>query len=136
MEQQVISSLRKSFIQENNIQQKFTITLIDSILFRNGYLDPWSGGGVYETSPGIKHANKNGVYTFYMQDSAHHLDLRQPNTCDPPSVTNARFQVIFHIYSLLIIDECYINKSTFLLHIIKRFRKYCKSFVTALLNLV
>ncbi|VDO21015.1 unnamed protein product [Brugia timori] len=62
-------------------------------IFSNGNLDPWSASGVYENSPGITNAMRNGVYIFYMSDAAHHLDLRTPNTCDPPSVTYERFQV-------------------------------------------
>lgn len=37
---------------------------------------------------------RNGVYIFHMSDAAHHLDLHTPNTCDPPSVTYERFQVV------------------------------------------
>lgn len=62
-------------------------------VFRNGNLDPWSAGGIYEDAPGIMDALKNGVYIFNISDAAHHLDLRAPNTCDPPSVTQERFQV-------------------------------------------
>uniref|UniRef100_A0A1I7VI83 Lysosomal Pro-X carboxypeptidase n=1 Tax=Loa loa TaxID=7209 RepID=A0A1I7VI83_LOALO len=65
-----------------------------NIIFSNGNLDPWSAGGVYENSPGIMEAMKNGVYIFYMLGAAHHLDFRTPNTCDPPSVTHERFQVV------------------------------------------
>uniref|UniRef100_A0A0R3RWI0 Lysosomal Pro-X carboxypeptidase n=1 Tax=Elaeophora elaphi TaxID=1147741 RepID=A0A0R3RWI0_9BILA len=65
-----------------------------NIIFSNGNLDPWSGGGVYENSPGVTDAMKRGVYVFYMSDAAHHLDLRTPNTCDPPSVSYERFQVV------------------------------------------
>ncbi|VDK73266.1 unnamed protein product [Gongylonema pulchrum] len=70
-----------------------TYDAASNIIFTNGNLDPWSGGGVYEDSPGIKQAMKNGVYTFNIKDAAHHLDLRTPNSCDPPSVTSARSQV-------------------------------------------
>lgn len=65
-----------------------------NIIFTNGYLDPWCSGGVYESSPGVNQAIKNGVYTFLIPASAHHLDLRQPNTCDPRPVRNARFQIV------------------------------------------
>ncbi|VDK78526.1 unnamed protein product [Litomosoides sigmodontis] len=63
-------------------------------IFSNGNLDPWSAGGVYENSPGIVDAMRNGIYIFHMADAAHHLDLHTPNTCDPPSVTYERFQVV------------------------------------------
>ena len=54
-----------------------------NIVFANGDLDPWHGGGV----------NKNitaNTIALYIKDSAHHLDLREPNPADPPSVTSAR----------------------------------------------
>lgn len=62
-------------------------------IFRNGDLDVWSSGGVTLDTPGIKNANNRGIYYYVIQGSAHHLDLRQPNTCDPSSVIHARHQV-------------------------------------------
>ncbi|KAM3723016.1 putative serine protease [Dirofilaria immitis] len=65
-----------------------------NIIFSNGNLDPWSAGGVYENSSDNIDTTEKGIYTFYMLDAAHHLDLRTPSTCDPPSVTYERFQVV------------------------------------------
>ena len=47
-----------------------------NIFFSNGKLDPWSGG-----SP-IKNISET-LQAVYMDDCAHHLDLRAPNPLDP-----------------------------------------------------
>ena len=52
-------------------------------LYRNGKLDPWSGG-----SP-TRSLTKD-IIAYYMNDSAHHLDLREPNPNDPPDVIIGR----------------------------------------------
>jgi len=56
---------------------------LSNVLFSNGVIDPWHSGGVL-TAP-----NPN-VVSLYIEDSAHHLDLRSPNAADPASVTAAR----------------------------------------------
>lgn len=61
--------------------------------FRAGTLDPWYSGCVNQSRIDPQSANPRGVYVFTMEGSAHHLDLRTPNTCDPPNVVNERFQV-------------------------------------------
>ncbi|XP_063425123.1 dipeptidyl peptidase 2-like [Mytilus trossulus] len=54
-----------------------------NIVFANGNLDPWMGGGVLSTSnPGIK--------VILIEGGAHHLDLRSANPMDPASVKQAR----------------------------------------------
>lgn len=54
-----------------------------NIIFSNGLLDPWSGGGVFQTdSPSIS--------IIIIPEGAHHLDLRSTNEKDPPSVLQAR----------------------------------------------
>eukprot|EP01126_Amoeba_proteus_P005876 TRINITY_DN12012_c0_g1_i3.p1 TRINITY_DN12012_c0_g1~~TRINITY_DN12012_c0_g1_i3.p1 ORF type:complete len:251 (-),score=45.25 TRINITY_DN12012_c0_g1_i3:153-809(-) len=54
-----------------------------NIFFSNGRLDPYSGGGVLESSvPSLP--------ALYIENSAHHLDLRGPNTRDPHSIRVAR----------------------------------------------
>ena len=55
------------------------------IIFSNGLLDPWHGGG-YLTSPG----DPNSLPTIIIPSGAHHLDLRGKNPQDPPDVTAAR----------------------------------------------
>lgn len=87
------------------IEYGFDYAAASNIIFTNGNLDPWSPGGVYANTPGIQEATKNGIYTFLIDGSAHHLDLRQPNTCDPPSVKNARFQITNII-------DCWVHKNS------------------------
>uniref|UniRef100_A0A915PR25 Uncharacterized protein n=1 Tax=Setaria digitata TaxID=48799 RepID=A0A915PR25_9BILA len=80
--------------KDATIRYGMTYDFMSNTILSNGNLDPWSASGVHEDSPGIQNAIKNGVYLFHMSDAAHHLDLRAPNTCDPPSVTYERFQVV------------------------------------------
>lgn len=54
-----------------------------NIVFSNGLLDPWSGGGVFSTE------NEN-IQIVIIPDGAHHLDLRSTNPEDPASITYAR----------------------------------------------
>ncbi|UMM25461.1 hypothetical protein L5515_005280 [Caenorhabditis briggsae] len=61
-----------------------------NLILTQGHLDPWSGGGykVDQTN------TARGIYVMEIPGSAHHLDLRQPNTCDPNTVVNARYQIV------------------------------------------
>jgi len=54
-----------------------------NIVFTNGDIDPWSAGSV------TVDVGKNTV-TVNIENSAHHLDLRDPNEADPESVVKAR----------------------------------------------
>ncbi|XP_033119205.1 lysosomal Pro-X carboxypeptidase-like [Anneissia japonica] len=54
-----------------------------NIIFSNGMLDPWSGGGVLNIT-------SDDITTILIPDGAHHLDLRTPNVKDPISVREAR----------------------------------------------
>ena len=54
-----------------------------NIVFSNGALDPWHAGGV------TFNVSENTTF-LYIEQSAHHLDLRLPNEQDPATVTAAR----------------------------------------------
>jgi len=85
------------------IEMLFGATKIEdysNIVFSNGHLDPWSGGGIlYNVS--------DTVLAYIIEDAAHHLDLRGSNPADPQSVIDARnFE---KRYIQLWIDEARIN---------------------------
>jgi len=75
-----------------------------NMILTNGALDPWSAGGVLSESPGVD--KSRGVHTLLIPGAAHHLDLRQPNTCDPNTVKNARFQIVNILKCWLTNDFC------------------------------
>lgn len=54
-----------------------------NVIFTNGLLDPWSAGGMLQTS-------LPSVYSILIPNSAHHLDLRASNPADPQMVSTAR----------------------------------------------
>jgi hypothetical protein len=59
---------------------------ISNIIFSNGQLDPWRAGGL--TTP---IAGNSDIHLIYIENAAHHLDLREPNDAyDPDTVKAAR----------------------------------------------
>lgn len=54
-----------------------------NVFFSNGNLDPWRNFGVLESI-------SDSLVAFYIDGSAHHLDLRLPTEKDPIGVVNAR----------------------------------------------
>jgi len=64
------------------------LTGVSNLIWSNGLLDPWSGGGFYKP---LDESQSNNHY-FVMPHGAHHLDLRAPNEADPDDVTDTRRQ--------------------------------------------
>ncbi|CAI2367314.1 unnamed protein product [Moneuplotes crassus] len=61
----------------------FDFATTSNIVFANGNIDPWNAGSI--TIP----VSKDTV-TINIENSAHHLELRDPNPLDPQSVVDAR----------------------------------------------
>lgn len=79
-----------------------------------GSLNSYSSGAVTPKTNGISNRQNQGVYYFYINGSAMSLDLMPPNTCDPSTVTNARYQVIFDKFffdfKIIQILKCWVNE--------------------------
>ncbi|XP_036356138.1 lysosomal Pro-X carboxypeptidase-like [Octopus sinensis] len=72
---------RRGFIPlETNVRDLSSFT---NIIFSNGDMDPWSGGGFYRQ-------DNEGIHVVVIEGGAHHVDLRESSDNDPPSVVLAR----------------------------------------------
>jgi len=72
------------------------VSKLRNIVWSNGLLDPWSGGGVYPPGggidgPTIQSLNADGSQiALLISEGAHHLDLFFADDADPPSAKHAR----------------------------------------------
>ena len=58
---------------------------VTNVIFSNGLLDPWHGGGFYPSD----NADASNVFCV-MPKGAHHGDLRKPEADDPADITACR----------------------------------------------
>jgi len=65
-----------------------------NIIFSNGNLDPWHGGGFLKSQ-------SDTLISVIIEDGAHHLDLRGSNPLDPQSVKTARNQELMFVKKVL-----------------------------------
>nr|CAH7739327.1 unnamed protein product [Callosobruchus chinensis] len=90
-----------------------------NIVFSNGLMDPWSGGGVLSNV-------SSTVVVIIIPDGAHHIDLRGHNDLDPDTVKSAREFHVRHIQKWL--HSYYLQKSmdppTVMKVIIQGFKSY------------
>ncbi|CAI4222315.1 unnamed protein product [Auanema sp. JU1783] len=70
----------------------FDLSGTSNIILTQGRLDPWSGGGYQKNNTSA--SQSRGIYVVEIPSSAHHLDLRTPNFCDPNTISFARFQIV------------------------------------------
>ena len=72
------------YLGGQDIQRDFLS--ISNIIFSNGQLDPWTAGGLT-----IPITGNNKIDLIFIEQAAHHLDLREPNDeYDPQAVKDAR----------------------------------------------
>lgn len=69
-------------------QGKHILEFLSNVVFSNGLLDPWSGGGVLQIPAELQ--RRNNLRTVIIPEGAHHLDLMFSNPKDPESVIHAR----------------------------------------------
>lgn len=65
------------------------MTGITNIIWSNGLLDPWHGGGFKEEYAPLD-AKERGMYFFLLEKGAHHFDLRGFHPDDPAEVIEVR----------------------------------------------
>ncbi|GMR41917.1 hypothetical protein PMAYCL1PPCAC_12112 [Pristionchus mayeri] len=73
---------------------------VTNVILTNGELDPWRAGGVQ------KGDNARRLFATSITNSAHHFDLRQPNTCDPSNVAWIRYQAVQAMWCFIDSSKC------------------------------
>jgi lysosomal Pro-X carboxypeptidase len=68
---------------EQNYGGRDTLKSTSNIVFSNGALDPWKGGGVSKNY-------SESVTAIVIQDAGHHVDLMFSTPDDTPAIRNAR----------------------------------------------
>ena len=66
-------------------------TDITNMIWSNGLLDPWHGGG-FKEEYGPHDAKERGMHFFILEKGAHHFDLRGFHPDDPVEVAKVRQQ--------------------------------------------
>uniref|UniRef100_A0AC35GMG2 Uncharacterized protein n=1 Tax=Panagrolaimus sp. PS1159 TaxID=55785 RepID=A0AC35GMG2_9BILA len=84
-----------SQIKENYVKNTFGFSYagVSNLILTSGTYDPWYSGCLKRNLYDFQTSYQRGLYVFELEGSAHHLDLRQPNTCDPQNIENVRFQI-------------------------------------------
>ena len=74
-------------------------TGVTNLIWSNGGMDPWHGGGFYpggqlpnSTTPLLHTNEERGIHYIWIRRGAHHGDLRGPSPSDPSELTAARTQ--------------------------------------------
>uniref|UniRef100_A0A914XUT3 Uncharacterized protein n=1 Tax=Panagrolaimus superbus TaxID=310955 RepID=A0A914XUT3_9BILA len=84
-----------SQIKENYVKNTFGFDYagVNNLILTSGTYDPWYSGCLKRNLFDFQTSFQRGLYVFELEGSAHHLDLRQPNTCDPKNIENVRYQI-------------------------------------------
>lgn len=65
------------------------LTWATNIVFINGDMDPWEGGGVIKAYPGMD----SSIHIINIKHAAHHLEMRAEHPMDPIWTRNARVEI-------------------------------------------
>lgn len=84
-----------SMIDENWVKKHYGLSFANAtnLVLTSGTYDPWYSGCMKVKDYDMATAYQRGLFVFEIEGSAHHLDLRQPNTCDPANIQNVRYQI-------------------------------------------
>ncbi|GMT18644.1 hypothetical protein PFISCL1PPCAC_9941, partial [Pristionchus fissidentatus] len=87
-------------VESVRIKYGFSWTGVSNIILTNGELDPWRAGGVQ------KGDKSRRLFALPITNSAHHFDLRQPNTCDPSNLSWVRYQAVQAMWCFIDESKC------------------------------